>query len=635
MSRNDLLVLGLWCAAVLALLAPVWASPGAAFFNHGDLYTYHVPLRALTASGLQAGHLPFWNPYILLGEPHAANPQAALFYPAALLEAFFPVVPALVWDQVLHLLWAGAGMFLLCRAQRLDRAGAFALASAFALSPFLIYRVTAGIPTLLAALSWAPWLWLAWLSGSGLLLAGCFALQLLSGHAQFLVINGAAMAAWALFHDGRGALYARLAAAGAGALALTAAQWPLTAQFLRLSVRSAWSGAMSGAYALPPAALWTWLNPAALGTPAAGTWQDVLSVFYETCGGWAGPVALAMGAYGLARGKRRLPASVLALAGVFLAMGPRGPLSRAVLGFAVLSYLRTPSRWLFLTLWAVLLLAGAGAAALHERHSPLGGRRLPRGARLLAALLSFAPLALWDAPFLRPQDPAPYVAPRAQVAEALAGRAQRVLTAPELANPNKAILYRMMNVNGYEAFYLKDVPAWAASVEGAAAADASRVYASKWRSPAAVRAGVAAVLTPGGFERGAAWPLAVFLDAAGNRVLPDPQLWLESPERWRVFGRISSRAVKIAMSIPVYPGWRARLDGAPVEISRWDGMFSSVEFPASLFARPKALEGTPGDAFDLRLEFVPTGWALLAALTALAWAAWLAALARRLPGLAA
>ena len=30
---------------------------------------------------------------------------------------------------------------------------------------------------------------------------------------------------------------------------------------------------------------------------------------------------------------------------------------------------------------------------------------------------------------------------------------------------------------------------------------------------------------------------------------------------------------------------------------------------------------------SLRLEFTPTGWALLAALTAAAWAGWLAALA--------
>jgi hypothetical protein len=613
MSRNDLLVLSLWCAAVLALLGPVWARPGAAFFNHGDLYTYHLPLRSLTASALQEGRLPFWNPYILLGVPHAANPQAALFYPGAVLEAFFPAVTALVWDQVLHLLWAGAGMFLLARAQRLDRAGAAVLASAFALSPFLIYRVTAGIPTLLAALSWAPWLWLAWLSGFPGLLAGCFALQLLSGHGQFLVINGAAMALWALCRDGRRVLFARLGAAGAGALALTAVQWVLTAQFLRLSVRSDWAGALSGAYALPPGALWTWLNPGALGTPVDGSWGDVLSVFYETCGGWIGPLALALAAWGLARGRRRAPAAALAVAGIFLAFGPRGPLSRAVLSFAVLSYLRTPSRWLFLALWAAVLLAGAGLAALRAR-------RLPAGARLLAALAAFLPPAAWDAQFLRPQDPAAFLAPRAEISEKLGGRPVRVLTDPELANPNKAMLYRMMNVNGYEAFYPKGVPAWAAGAEGEPAADASRVYVSRWRSAAAVRAGVAARLSPAGLEQGPGWPLAVYLDALGRRVTPDPGLWIENPERWRVWGRRPESAAAIGLSVPAYPGWSARFDGAERTLVPWDGPFQALPLPAA-FPR--------GAAFEVRLRFVPTGWTLLAALTAAAWAWWLAALARR------
>lgn len=613
MSRNDLLVLGCWCAAVLALLSPVWASPGAAFFNHGDLYAYHVPLRSLTASALQAGRLPFWNPYILLGVPHAANPQAALFYPAALLAAFFPVVTACVWDQALHLLWAGVGAFLLSRAQRLDRAGAAVLASAFALSPFLVYRVTAGIPTLLAALAWTPWLWLAWLSGCWILLSAAFALQLLSGHAQFLVMNVAAMGLWALCRDGRRALLARLASAGAAALALTAAQWPLTAQFLRLSVRSGWSGAASGAYALPSGALWTWLHPGALGTPVDGSWSGVLSVFYETCGGWVGPLALALAAHGLARGKRRLPAVLLAGLGLFLALGPRGPLSRAALNFAVLSYLRAPSRWLFLPLWSAVLLAGAGLAALR-------GRRLPRGARLLASLAAFVPLAAWDAPFLRPQDPSPYLAPRAEIAESLGGGPQRVLTDPALANPNKAALYRAMNVNGYEAFYLKGVPAWAAAAEGSAAADASRVYVADWRSEAAVRAGVAARLSPDGVERGPAWPLASFVDAGGRRVTPDPHLRFERPERWRVWGSAPPSADRIALSVPAYPGWRARLDGAPAALARWDGVFQAVALPA---ARARGAE------FDLRMEFVPTGWPWLAALTAAAWAWWLAALARR------
>jgi hypothetical protein len=612
MSRNDLLVLGLWCAAALALLAPVWARPGWAFFNHGDLYTYHLPLRSLTASALQSGALPFWNPFILLGVPHAANPQAALFYPASLLAAFFPVVSALVWDQVFHLLWAGAGMFLLARAQRLDRAGAAVLASSFALSPFLVYRVTAGIPTLLAALSWAPWLWLAWLSGFPGLLAAAFALQLLSGHGQFLVINGAAMALWALCRDGRRVLLTRLGASGVAALALTCVQWVLTAQFLRLSVRSDWTGAMSGAYSFSPGEFRTWLSPGALGTPLDGGWGDVPSVFYETCGVWVGPLALALAAWGLARGRRRAPALVLAVLGTFLAFGPRGPLSRAVLGFAVLSYLRTPSRWLFLVLWAAVLLAGAGIAALR--------RRVPAGVRLLAVLAAFLSLGAWDARFLKPQDPEPFVAPRREVSEELAGRPQRVLTAPELANPNKAALYRMMNVNGYEAFYLKGVPAWAAAAEGEPAADASRVYVSRWRSGAAVRAGVAARVSSDGVEQGPAWPLAVFIDAQGRRVTPDPSLWIETPERWRVRGPAPADADGLALSVPAYPGWRAFLDGARMPLVAWEGPFQALRLP-TLFPR--------SSPFEARFEFVPTEWGLLAALTAAAWAWWLAALGRR------
>ena len=45
MTRRDLIVVGALAAAVLALTASVWAHPGQAFFNHGDLYAYHWPLR--------------------------------------------------------------------------------------------------------------------------------------------------------------------------------------------------------------------------------------------------------------------------------------------------------------------------------------------------------------------------------------------------------------------------------------------------------------------------------------------------------------------------------------------------------------------------------------------------------------
>ncbi len=57
MTRRDLIVVGGLAAAVLALTACVWARPGRAFFNHGDLFAYHWPLRHHTAAALIEGRL--------------------------------------------------------------------------------------------------------------------------------------------------------------------------------------------------------------------------------------------------------------------------------------------------------------------------------------------------------------------------------------------------------------------------------------------------------------------------------------------------------------------------------------------------------------------------------------------------
>ena len=156
-GKKDLFLFGSFSGLILAVSAPAWFKPWAALANFGDLYAYHYPLRHVVVSALQSGRLPFWNPYIFSGLPLAANPQSVLFYPVALLGAVLPLSVALTWDCVFHLLWAGLGMALLARRQGITPLGSWLLAGLYALSPFLIYRVTEGIPTLLASLSWAPW----------------------------------------------------------------------------------------------------------------------------------------------------------------------------------------------------------------------------------------------------------------------------------------------------------------------------------------------------------------------------------------------------------------------------------------------------------------------------------------------
>ena len=229
-----------------------------------------------------------------------------------------------------------------------------------------------------------------------------------------------------------------------------------------------------------------------------------------------------------------------------------------------------------------------------------------------------AELAIWDAGFLKSVNASLFTKPSAAVSARLAGRQTRLLTAPVLANTNKAIVYRMRNANGYEAFYPATAALWAASAEGEPAADPSWVLVSRSKSDASARAGVSARLSPEGIEeRAGAWPLASFIDGKGARVEPDPHLDIERPERWRITGPIPKGAVAVALAETRWPGWRALLNGRAADLKLWGPAFQSVALA------PDAA------AIDLRFDFSPTRWFWWAALSAAAWSLWFVALARR------
>ncbi|MEK7388668.1 MAG: hypothetical protein AAB036_03115 [Elusimicrobiota bacterium] len=606
MTRRDLIAFGVLAAVILAFLAPVWAREAPSFFNHGDLYTFHWPLRHHSVSTIIQGYFPFWNPYVLLGVPHAANPQAALFYPPSALSFLLPVVTAMAWEQIFHLLWAALGAFLLARSLGSRRAAAVVLAASYALSPFLVYRVTAGIPTLLAALSWVPWAWLAWLCSRTALLSSVWAIQFFSGHPQFLLINAVAMLLWAAARESRMRLWGCLAKAACGAMMLAAVQWVATVQFLRGSNRAGWPVEFTHAYSLDWWAVLMWLWPGALGTPLDGGWKGAISVFYESGGVWLGIVMSCLAFLGLARERGRAGAILLVLAGLCLAFGVNGPMG-FLSGIPGLSYLRTPARWSFFVLWGLWLLASAGLRALERR-------------RFFLATIPFlvvAELSAWDFPFLTHHDPKEFTAANAAVAAALSGLPQRVLTDPELANPNKATVYRMRNVNGYDAFFPAGAARWALEAEGSPAADSSRIFVSRWRSQASARAGVGARLSASGIETTTgAWPLAAFLDRDGARVLPDPILTIERPERWRLAGDVPKEAASVSLAESRWPGWRAFLEGREVELRPWGPAFQLVPIAPSQ------------SSLDLRFEFSPPGWSWLALVSLASWSFWFIRLAK-------
>ncbi len=606
MRRDDFVLAGVWTTAVGGLAAAALLLPGAVFLNFGDLFAYHYPLRHLVESSLEAGRLPFWNPYIFGGVPLLGDTQAALFYPVSLLGYFFPLLKALAWDGAFHLWWAGAGGFLLARRSGLAGAWALLLGASYALSPFLVYRSTEGIPTLLASLSWIPWVWLFWLYGRPLYLAGAWALQFFSGHPQFMALNGVAMILWALITDRR--LLMPAAAAGAAFLALGAVLWMPAAEFVGRSIRTYWPAVYSNAYSLTPREAFSWFYVPSGGTPLSPGYDGVPSVFFESSGLWLGGGCLLAGLWGLAapgRRRARIAAALLVAAGIFLAgLGSSERLS-FLLRMGPLRLIRTPARCLVLSLWGWWWLSLAGLSEAGPRLA----KSWPRAA-LAAAVLSLGFLWTWDRGYLRAQDGERFLRINPDLAALVGGRPFRVLTDPGLANQDKTMLYRAMNVNGYAPTYLRGYPEYVAASEGRAAADQSRTYLRNASTSRMRDLGLRFVIPSGGrpVRAGVRGTLARFGEGAAP-----PVVAVETPEIWRITGRWPASAEALDLSQPFYPGWRAYAAGGELALRPWLGYLSRIERPAGL---------PPGGSFEILLEFAPTGWAAAVLAGLAAWLLW-------------
>lgn len=615
MTRKNCLLFLAWCVIPLALSFPAWLSPQRALASFGDLFTYHYPMRHLAVGSLQAGRLPFWNPYIFCGLPLSANSQAALFYPVTVLGALWPLSLALTWDYLLHWCWAGLGVFLLARRHGLDGRGGMILACAYGLSPFLVYRIIEGIPTLLSSLSWVPWAWLALGVKAPGVLGAVWSLQFLSGHPQFMVINAMGMAVWAAAQPCRAVLLRRLFSESLWVVMLAMIQWMPTHEFMKHSLRGQWPKIFALAYSMDLSVLKTWLSPGALGDPLRGNFADVPSVFFETCAVFIGAAGLLLAVAGFLS-RRAFAAMLLLFLGLFLGAGGNNPFYHALLSETPLGFLRTPARYSLLCLWGLLLAAGTGIKRAMEQKA---GRWL-----LVALVLMLGELALWDRRFVNSEEASTYLAFNRDLAAAAGGKALRVMTDLELASPNKTMLYRIRNVNGYEAFYLRGYPELAARSEGGPAADPSRTYLRKFNSPVMRRAGVAYYIATQGrlIPSDGALPLAYWAESPSD---PAPALETERPERWTLRGELAGgkSSALLALSQPDYPGWRAWLNGRPVPIEKHDDFFQAVRVDADA-----------GGRFDLRLVFRPSGWPLWVCVSLLSWLVWLDLRRRELSGAA-
>jgi hypothetical protein len=384
MTRRDIpawLPLALIALVLLVLFRRLLAGE-TLFWGLPALQFY--PWRQFAFEELRAGHLPTWNPYLGAGAPLLANYQTAVFYPPNWVSLLVPGPQAVSWIAVLHVMWAGVGMWLFTGALGLPPFGRGMSTLSFALSGYLIARL-GSFPTA-DAVAWIPWIfWLAhrilveqrWRDAGWLGLA--FGMQLLAGHAQttwYSSVGVGLYVLWQVFWTRRERRPNALALTSVGmmvGLAVAAVQLIPTAEYLRESQRS---GGLDYAtltnLSYHPARLITLLSPNFYGTPGDGSYIT-RGVYFEdaACIGFIPFIAAIAAIAGWMRKRKNLSQhptfstvpfwAALALLALVLAMGKHNPGFRFLYDhIPTFNAFREPVRWLILTTFSLSVLAGIG-----------------------------------------------------------------------------------------------------------------------------------------------------------------------------------------------------------------------------------------------------------------------------------
>jgi len=274
-GRQDLLYAAALAIAALVFHRRVLFYHGFVF--PWDFRVVHVPFATLIADSIRHGHLPLWDPYTYCGTPLFANIQAALFYPpvlpAELVGAWrsLDLIPRMLAGAVvLQVIFAGLCTYALLRALGTRAAAAWIGATVYELGCFFAAQ-TEHMGAMHGA-SWLPLIWLCvvqlrarirwhWVA----LLALALGLTILAGLPQVAVAaftSALALAIlMALFRVGAWRSFPAVLLASIGALLVSAIQIIPTLQLTQNSVakyRAEWLGTGGG---IPPSALLSLVIP--------------------------------------------------------------------------------------------------------------------------------------------------------------------------------------------------------------------------------------------------------------------------------------------------------------------------------------------------------------------------------------
>lgn len=372
-----------------------------------DVVRLFYPFGVEYSRALSEGRLPLWSPNLLAGFPLLAETQIAALYPLNLL--FYKILPAyyaISYSNLLHLAWASCGMYVLVRSMNLRVSSALLAGFVFSFNGFIFGHLSH--PTVIAAISWLPWLifsqgqMLCALTSEShrtgiwfVLTSLVFGIQFLTGSIQIAFLNtlgfivvGGANALFFKSELSRGArVHAILLTLGIPIMlgtGLAAIQLAPTLELIGFTVRNAASESFVTSYSLPFDFIPQFIVPFIRGEPSEPTGE------YWTYFGSA-PFGLLLCAPFLRRDRRTIFYFVFALVALLLALGELNPIYPILSRIPPFNFFRVPSRYLLLFLFAATLLA---AFALHELSNQLASGGSAKRWAILFGVLTGASIAL-------------------------------------------------------------------------------------------------------------------------------------------------------------------------------------------------------------------------------------------------
>jgi hypothetical protein len=360
-GRFALILAALICAAFPQVVT------GLHSFVYRDFGLFGYPLAHYHRESFWRGEVPLWNPYNNFGIPFLAQWGTMVLYPPSLVYLLFPLPWSLGAFCLLHLFFGGIGMYVLAR-----RWTGNSLAAGLAGIGFTFNGLTLNClmwPNYTASLAWMPWV--VWAvsracreGGRWIIYAALIgALQMLSGTPEvilftWLVVLGILCCETRAPQVRTAGL--RLAAIIGLVSALSAAQLLPFFQLLHHSTRSP-----NFAQDQWPIAAWGWAN---IFVPLFRTYRTDSGVHFQdgqglTSSYYPGLALMALALLALRWQRQRCVwfLWLAVFASFVLAMGQHTPVYDWVRKtFPALGFMRYPSKFLFIPLFAWPLLAAFG-----------------------------------------------------------------------------------------------------------------------------------------------------------------------------------------------------------------------------------------------------------------------------------